>query len=181
MKYQYEITKLEPKHEYIQVKYTSEGNDDFYCGSALTVFTEESVLKFIKDGGIKAVDFWSRVNKNPESIIVPMTGEGESEGFIPYTIAEIPEHNTFTHYASQKPEPDENNVYHWEIKERSQVEKEDGIRSHRDALLKETDWKLFSDSPEPSQEWLDYRQALRDVTLQEGFPDNVIWPVKPTV
>ena len=34
-------------------------------------------------------------------------------------------------------------------------------------------------SPEQQQAWADYRQALLDVPEQEGFPHNVIWPVKP--
>ena len=38
---------------------------------------------------------------------------------------------------------------------------------------------MLSDSGTPSQAWLDYRQALRDVTSQEGFPNTVTWPTKP--
>lgn len=32
---------------------------------------------------------------------------------------------------------------------------------------------------EQQQAWADYRQALLDVPEQEGFPSEVIWPVKP--
>ena len=28
-------------------------------------------------------------------------------------------------------------------------------------------------------EWTNYRQALLDVPEQEGFPDSVVWPIKP--
>ena len=28
-------------------------------------------------------------------------------------------------------------------------------------------------------EWAEYRQALRDVPEQEGFPFNVTWPQEP--
>lgn len=52
------------------------------------------------------------------------------------------------------------------------------IRATRDALLKETDWMALSDVT-LSAEMSAYRQALRDVTAQEGFPNEVIWPVKP--
>ena len=34
-------------------------------------------------------------------------------------------------------------------------------------------------TPEKQQEWIDYRQALLDIPEQEGFPTNVIWPMKP--
>jgi hypothetical protein len=39
-------------------------------------------------------------------------------------------------------------------------------------------WESFT--AEQKQTWLDYRQALLDIPQQEGFPDNVIWPTKPT-
>ena len=34
---------------------------------------------------------------------------------------------------------------------------------------------------EQQQAWVDYRQALLDVPEQEGFPTNIIWPVRPEV
>ena len=51
-------------------------------------------------------------------------------------------------------------------------------RSTRDRLLKETDLWGLSDYP-ASQAQLDYRQALRDITDQAGFPTDVTWPTKP--
>lgn len=52
-------------------------------------------------------------------------------------------------------------------------------REKRNALIAETDHWVLSDTPQPSQEQLDYRQALRDITAQAGFPDTIDWPVKP--
>lgn len=34
-------------------------------------------------------------------------------------------------------------------------------------------------TPEKQQEWKDFRQALLDVTDQDGFPHNIVWPTKP--
>jgi hypothetical protein len=51
-------------------------------------------------------------------------------------------------------------------------------RSKRDSKLAATDWMALSDVT-MSPEWATYRQALRDVTDQVGFPENVNWPVKP--
>jgi hypothetical protein len=56
--------------------------------------------------------------------------------------------------------------------------KESGIRNERNRLLAETDWRFRSDM-NPSQEWIDYCQALRDITVQAGFPWSVTWPSKP--
>jgi|DEB0MinimDraft_6_1074348.scaffolds.fasta_scaffold06971_2 hypothetical protein len=51
-------------------------------------------------------------------------------------------------------------------------------RERRNSLLAETDWRFRSDLT-VSQEWIDYCQALRDVPAQEGFPENITWPIKP--
>lgn len=54
----------------------------------------------------------------------------------------------------------------------------EGIRAERDALLAATDWMALSDVT-MSQEMATYRQALRDITSQQGFPVSVEWPAKP--
>ena len=53
-----------------------------------------------------------------------------------------------------------------------------GQRRKRDNLLAETDWWANSDVT-MTDEQRAYRQALRDITLQEGFPTNIVWPTKP--
>ena len=54
------------------------------------------------------------------------------------------------------------------------------VRLQRNALLVQTDWTQLPDVPEETKaRWAPYRQQLRDVTLQEGFPYNVIWPTEP--
>ncbi len=54
------------------------------------------------------------------------------------------------------------------------------IRSERDSLLAETDWTQAGDVPQATKDkWAPYRQALRDVPQQAGFPNNVTWPNKP--
>ena len=52
------------------------------------------------------------------------------------------------------------------------------VKRRRDTLLAETDWMALIDTT-LTQEWASYRQALRDVPAQEGFPFEVQWPVKP--
>ena len=56
------------------------------------------------------------------------------------------------------------------------------IRSRRDNLLQTTDWivaKSYERGEAVPAAWATYRQALRDVTAQEGFPYSVEWPSKP--
>lgn len=52
------------------------------------------------------------------------------------------------------------------------------IRDSRNGKLAATDWRFRSDMT-PSQQWIDYCQALRDVTAQPGFPWSVTWPTQP--
>lgn len=55
-----------------------------------------------------------------------------------------------------------------------------GIRQERDNLLQASDWTQLPDVPQETKDlWAAYRQALRDITSQAGFPREVIWPVKP--
>lgn len=54
------------------------------------------------------------------------------------------------------------------------------IRSERNAKLAATDWTQAGDVPQSVKDsYAIYRQALRDVPQQPGFPTDVIWPTKP--
>jgi len=57
--------------------------------------------------------------------------------------------------------------------------KAEEVRNIRDTLIAQTDWWELPSQAPMSQEREAYRQALRDITLQDGFPQNVVWPVKP--
>jgi hypothetical protein len=55
------------------------------------------------------------------------------------------------------------------------------VRYQRNQSLSECDWTQLPDSPltsEKKEEWVVYRQDLRDVTLQPD-PFNITWPTKP--
>jgi len=53
------------------------------------------------------------------------------------------------------------------------------VRTQRNRLLSQTDYTQLADSPRDKQAWATYRQALRDITDQEGFPKAIDWPVAP--
>lgn len=58
------------------------------------------------------------------------------------------------------------------------------VRTQRNNLLQASDWTDTFSAPtrlgqDVYQSWQTYRQALRDVTTQSGFPFNVIWPISP--
>lgn len=60
----------------------------------------------------------------------------------------------------------------------------ENVRSERDRRIAETDWYMMPDYPaDPNtlEVVKSYRKALRDITLQSGFPRDVEWPVMPKV
>jgi len=62
------------------------------------------------------------------------------------------------------------------IKDAEQAEK---TRSQRTDKLKDSDWTQVADAPVDQAAWATYRQALRDITSQAGFPWTINWPVAP--
>jgi hypothetical protein len=64
-------------------------------------------------------------------------------------------------------------------KAQKDAEQAKSVRATRDAKLAECDWTQVADAPVDKTVWATYRQALRDVTAQEGFPWTVTYPDKP--
>ena len=63
-------------------------------------------------------------------------------------------------------------------------QKANAARAQRDRLLLQTDYLVSGDYPISDSDLAavkSYRQALRDVPEQEGFPDSVVWPELPQV
>jgi hypothetical protein len=53
------------------------------------------------------------------------------------------------------------------------------VRASRTQLLKDCDWTQIADSTADKTAWATYRQALRDITGQAGFPWTITWPDAP--
>jgi hypothetical protein len=64
-----------------------------------------------------------------------------------------------------------------------QAQAAENMKAERNRLLAESDWVVAKaaevQNPAPP-EWVAYRQQLRDVTAQAGFPFNIVWPKKPS-
>lgn len=76
------------------------------------------------------------------------------------------------------PRPGEHHVFDYE----THAWKVDAgsVRVRRDRLLAVSDWTQLPDVTLATKEaWALYRQELRDITEQVGWPENVIWPIAP--
>ena len=62
------------------------------------------------------------------------------------------------------------------------LRKASAIREERNKLLAESDWTQTVDAPfdaDGKLAWALYRETLRMIPQQDGFPDTVNWPTKP--
>ena len=53
------------------------------------------------------------------------------------------------------------------------------VRQKRDRFLAECDWRSLPDAQGGSDSWMYYRQMLRDIKEQDGFPLIIIWSTPP--
>ena len=66
-----------------------------------------------------------------------------------------------------------------EYKARKDAEQAASVRNSRTEKLKDSDWTQIADSTADKAVWATYRQALRDITAQSGFPWTITWPTQP--
>jgi hypothetical protein len=59
------------------------------------------------------------------------------------------------------------------------AEQAKSVRTSRGDKLKDSDWTQVADAPVDQAAWATYRQGLRDVTQQSGFPWTITWPTQP--
>ncbi len=78
-----------------------------------------------------------------------------------------------------------NDVFDW-VDTRTSQEKNNFVSSSakitRNDLLYRSDWTQIANNPltpELQQQWAVYRQQLRDITGQSGYPFNIVWPTPP--
>ena len=66
-----------------------------------------------------------------------------------------------------------------EAKTAKDAEQAKSVRTTRDEKLKDSDWTQVADAPVDKTVWATYRQELRDLTKQSGFPWEVTYPTQP--
>lgn len=92
-----------------------------------------------------------------------------------------PQYNSSIEYLSNEPKKEGTTwKISWKVLPIANEVLATNIREKRNNLLRESDWTQVKDIPESvSTAWATYRQLLRDIPQQQGFPTDVSWPVKP--
>lgn len=73
-------------------------------------------------------------------------------------------------------------VQQWQVRAPTNQETADKalkVRGLRNQRLTDSDWTQVKDATVDQDAWAAYRQALRDISLQPGFPWEVTWPTQP--
>lgn len=127
----------------------------------------------------------------PDSIDDPETASDEllaSYNVFPVTPTEAPAYNEQTQRVEEVNPTFDGSTWSetWQIIELTPEQQElntqrkaEEVRQRRDTLLEQCDWTQLPDSPVDPAAWTTYRQELRDVPQQAGFPWNVTWPIPP--
>lgn len=100
----------------------------------------------------------------------------------PYTVPDRPSYDPLTQQMNQGPfVQDAQGAWSltWTVAQLPQDMAEQNLRDKRNALLQGSDWTQVADAPVDKATWAVYRQALRDITAQPGFPFSVTWPTEP--
>ena len=121
------------------------------------------------------------------------SGEILGYGTIGFVIPdEVPNNEGYLHWFGVEPSP----KYNYIIQDGAVVLKSEDdratrydsilarhIRAQRGTLLAQSDYVILPDAPysdATQSAYRTYRQELRDLPAQAGFPNNVTWPAKPT-
>jgi len=139
----------------------------------------------VKDGAVEKFPYLLRQLKedNPNTSFPASIPEATLNSYGVYTVTEVTKPTC--DYATQ--EVVENNpvladgvwTQSWSVNSRPTDVASGYVRNERNQRLIDTDHHALSDTPSMTTGMSTYRQALRDVPAQSGFPLNVTWPTKP--
>lgn len=105
------------------------------------------------------------VLEGPQPTLIPPYQYAQRDG-----VVEV-DGQWFTHYIAAEPDA--------EGKARMDAEQGQRVREDRNRRLAACDWTQLPDAPVDAAVWAAYRQELRDVTGQDGFPWAITWPDLP--
>ena len=126
----------------------------------------------------------SRLKKDNTNVSFPKEPTDEllaDWGVYPVTVAQPPVYDSSVQVIKQDAPQNVNGAWMvaWIVEQLPQDTAEKNIRNQRNNLLQDCDWTQVADAPVDKAAWATYRQELRDITDQTGFPYNVIWPTPP--
>ena len=171
----YEILKVDTVLSFVQVSYARDGYETYYVQRNLPEpFTEATIHEIALKAVEEAQEYWDKRDAATTVELAEKVGQIK-----PVVRTEQPEFNPiYERCTFSWDESGDERVKVWTIVPHGIEKTALNIRMKRDVLLAETDVEGLTDR-EMTEETRAYRQALRDITDQETFPDSVVWPIKP--
>jgi hypothetical protein len=196
MKVKYKVIEYLPESEWIAVEFTRSDmpNDRWVRQFEFPDFHKEKLLDQIRAVASRVAGSWTRIPNHPEQLTIPETGtlDIEPELYLPYEpnpqYEEEPEIDPWTQdlLPGDITSPTQETVP-WVVYDLTPEEVEqrlsdaaNGAREERNFYLLQSD-HIFCPDVEVAnkEEWLVYRQALRDLPSQPEFPKELTWPERP--
>lgn len=196
MKVNYQVIGYNPEVEQIVVEFTnpSPPYQKWMQQFSLPDFSKEKLTDHLRAIASRVGGSWERIPDHPTELTIPEKGslDIEPELYLPYEpnpqYEEEPEWDQWTQdlIPGEVTSPTQETIP-WTIynltPEEVQARLEDAAetaRNERNWYLLHTDHIFCSDVEiENKQEWLEYRQALRDLPEQVNFPKEINWPEPP--
>jgi hypothetical protein len=133
--------------------------DQFRSEHPNTSFPAVLTPEIINDFG------YDPILEGPQAVTVPPYQRSQRDGVVEVN------GQWFTHYIAVEPDA--------AGKAAIDAATAQSVRTERNRRLADCDWTQLIDAPIDATPWVTYRQALRDITTQPGFPFNITWPTQP--
>jgi hypothetical protein len=195
----WKIIESNPEFELLTVRYSDSGGQEYWRNLNPMVWTQDAIVSLIESHGPHVAAFFQRgaERKAAPAAVLPESGGFSCEPqkywledeIPPTVIPEQPEFDMFTQRIEMSEQEPGDPEHTWRVIDLTAEEQaemlvlvEDGLRMQRNQMLLESDFFNFPDACVANvQDWLDYRQALRDLPTDPSWPRNVLWPTRPAV
>ena len=171
----YEILHIDTTEEMVVIKFMEEGRTDYVTRRYYKdEINDEVITALVEHAQAEAYAFY---NRDAESVaFTPSSWGGTVRNLV---MGDIPDYNpSFEKLEESWVETEESRTRVLTVVELNEAEKVVQILAKREELLVATDVNALSDRTMPAA-LIEYRQALRDITDQEGYPNSVVFPIAP--
>ena len=171
----YEIVTASPQELKISIRYYKDECPDYWVNCNITDFSEDHIHRMAEAKASLAERFWQDIEALPDSVeLSASTGTVKEK-----VLVDMPEFDEVTQNVELSwTDSETQTTQTWTVTDKPDDDKAVSIRAKRDALLRDTDHHGLSDVT-MSEAMTTYRQALRDIPQQSGFPASITWPTEP--
>lgn len=173
----YKILQYNLVEKWAQIRYSKPNEPDFFLQTILEDgdFSEDALHADCAERASEAQEYWAARRATAE-----VTLESDEGNVGNIVVEDIPEFDILTQECQRVKTVDgDTTTYSWNIVALTDEAIGMNIRMQRDDLLHHTDHHALQDRGTMTAAMIAYRQALRDITDQEGYPLSVTWPTEP--